>query len=73
MLSLAPLGETAAEACDGDCDRSGRVVISELVACVTIALGSAPLDRCIPCDADENGRVAVNELIKAILSREYCQ
>jgi hypothetical protein len=52
--------------CTGDCDRSGRVVVSELVTCVNVALERLDETACPACDADEDGRVTVNELVGAV-------
>jgi hypothetical protein len=53
-------------ACPGDCDNSDSVQINELISCVNIALGNAPLSNCPACDPDGGGSVAINELIAAV-------
>jgi hypothetical protein len=52
--------------CAGDCDGSGDVQINEIIQCVSIALGNAPLPACTACDANGNGQVAINEIIGAV-------
>lgn len=52
--------------CTGDCDRNGKVVVSELVTCVNIALDRADQVACPACDEDASGQVAVNELVAAV-------
>jgi hypothetical protein len=56
----------AAPTCAGDCAGDGNVAINELITCVNIALGSAPLSNCLACDPDGGGSVAINELIAAV-------
>lgn len=50
----------------GDCDRDGRVVVSELVRGVNIALGNADVNECTPFDRVQNGRVTVDELVRGV-------
>ncbi len=57
---------TAATSCAGDCDNSGRSVVSELIRCVTIALSAASLESCEACDANHDGRVSISDLIQAV-------
>lgn len=52
--------------CGGDCDGDGSVAISELIAAVNVALGSAAYDTCADADADRSGAVAINDLITAV-------
>ncbi|MBX3027699.1 hypothetical protein KF840_22600 [bacterium] len=59
-------GAGAEERCAGDCDGGGDVAINELVLCVNIALGSATVPSCAPCDVNGDGSVAINELIAAV-------
>jgi len=56
----------SAQACPGDCDDDDMVAINELITCVNIALGSAPLSSCTACDANGDGMVGINELILAV-------
>lgn len=53
-----------ASVCPGDCGGDGAVGISELVTCVSAALGRAP--GCTACDTDGNGVVVINELVAAV-------
>lgn len=61
VASTAP-----AQECPGDCDGSGAVVINEVLRCVGVALGSAPLPSCPACDADGDGRVPIGDLVAAV-------
>jgi len=67
VMGLAGCLATAdrAAACGGDCDGDGAVMVSELIACVTIALGS-PLAGCPACDGNGDATVAIDELIAAV-------
>jgi 6-phosphogluconolactonase (cycloisomerase 2 family) len=68
--TLAPTPIATATAttttCAGDCNADATVGIAELIRCVNIALGSAAVDVCVPCDVNGNGEVAINELIQAV-------
>lgn len=67
LLGLAtPLRAQAP--CAGDCDGTTVVTVSEVLRCVGIALGSAPLAQCPACDADSDGAVAIADVIAAIRS-----
>ncbi|MGH7787825.1 MAG: hypothetical protein ACRERC_13205 [Candidatus Binatia bacterium] len=50
----------------GDCNGDGRVRIPELIACVGIALGDAPISRCPAIDTNASGSVSIDELIGAV-------
>ena len=52
--------------CGGDCNGDGTVAISELIAAVNVALGSAAYGTCANADADRSGEVAINDLITAV-------
>lgn len=52
--------------CAGDCDENGDVGIEELVRAVSIALGTAEIDRCASADGDADGVVSINELVRAV-------
>lgn len=54
------------QACTGDCDASGEVTVDELVAMVSIALGSQELDVCGAGDANRDAAVTVEEIIAAV-------
>jgi len=60
------IGETAADACTGDCNRDGQVTIEEIVTAVNIALQLADSGVCPQADADGNGDVTVDEIIRAV-------
>ena len=50
----------------GDCKDTGQVTIDDLILMVNIALGSAPVSRCLPGDANHNGEIAINEIIAGV-------
>jgi ELWxxDGT repeat protein len=52
--------------CPGDCDGDKRVVISELVRAVTVALGATPTSACAAVDEDRDGVVVIAELVRAV-------
>ena len=52
--------------CTGDCNGDGSVGVGELVRCVSIALGDAPLGDCPRSDRDGDGVVRVNEVVAGI-------
>lgn len=58
---------TAASVCAGDCDRDGRVIVSELVTAVNIALGNADAAACQAADTDQDTRVTVDEIVRALM------
>jgi hypothetical protein len=59
---------TPAASCAGDCDGGGNVAINELVVCVNVALSSAAVSSCRPCDLNADSQVTINELIAAVNS-----
>jgi hypothetical protein len=63
---LFAAGGADGQACRGDCNGDGRVVVGELITGVNIALGAAAIRACRSIDADGDGRVSVNELIAAV-------
>lgn len=60
VISLAP------PSCVGDCSRSARVRISDLITAVNIALGNQPLDACDTLDTNGDLLVSINEIIAAV-------
>lgn len=52
--------------CAGDCDADGRVIVSELIRGVNMALAGNSSLTCAAVDRDNNGRVSVDELVKAV-------
>jgi hypothetical protein len=52
--------------CPGDCNGDGAVTVDELVTAVSIALGSAGLERCVAVNVQEDTVVTINELIAAV-------
>lgn len=63
FLPRLTAGETA---CIGDCDGDGKVVISELITGVNIALGKEILGRCLRFDESADGAMTVNELLRGV-------
>ena len=53
-------------ACIGDCDDSSTVTVDEILAGVSIALGTLSLDHCARFDCDGIGRVTVGCIIQAV-------
>jgi hypothetical protein len=67
LLALAiPRRVAAQSACVGDCDSSGDVTVSELIAMVNIALGGAIVSTCQGGDVNNDGQITVNELVAAV-------
>lgn len=52
--------------CPGDCNGDGRVLVSELISSVNIALSRAEVGTCRACDLNGDGRITVNELVSAV-------
>jgi len=63
---VSSVAAPANAACTGDCDGDGRVVVSELIRGVNIALETQPLSNCMVFDSDGNGRVSIGELIAGV-------
>ncbi|MDX2170544.1 MAG: hypothetical protein SF182_25955 [Deltaproteobacteria bacterium] len=61
-----PTPTTVAQACTGDCNGDGMVVVNELVLGVNLALGLQPVSACPAFDANRDASVAVNELVAAV-------
>jgi Tol biopolymer transport system component len=55
-------------ACVGDCGGDGAVTVDELIAMVNIALGSAPIGRCIAGDSNHDATIGISEIIAAVNS-----
>ena len=64
--SGAPTRTPARLPCVGDCGSDGQVSVSDIIAGVTIAIGTAPLEACPASDTDEDGQVTINDLIVAV-------
>lgn len=56
----------AAARCVGDCGRDNKVQVAEIITCVAVALGTAPLTHCGECDVSGDGRVTVDELLAVV-------
>lgn len=54
------------QAARGAAARVAHDVVTDLILCVNIALGTAPLSSCLAIDTDGNGQVSVSELIQAV-------
>lgn len=63
--SVTPTRTPGVGPCAGDCDGDGSVRVSELIAGVTLALGTATTP-CPAIDTDGDGLVSVAELIQAV-------
>jgi hypothetical protein len=50
----------------GDCDTNGRVILSEVVTGVNMALGQTSMQECPDFDPDGNGGVSITDLIEAV-------
>jgi len=61
-----PPTATPTVSCAGDCDGSGMVTISEVIALVDVALDSAVPTTCPAGDADHDGRITVNDIVAAV-------
>jgi hypothetical protein len=59
-------GRAPAQPCTGDCDGAGTVDVSEILRCVAIDLGAAPLASCDACDANGDTQVSIDELVAAL-------
>jgi hypothetical protein len=65
----------AGAVCTGDCDGKDGVLINEVVASVTISLGTANVSVCPNADRDGNGIVELTEVVDAVnsfLTPENC-
>jgi len=56
---------TAAVLCSGDCDGDGQVTVTEVVAAVNAAMGTAPA-ACGTLDTDGDGQVQVGDLVAIV-------
>ena len=61
-----PTPTPVSPACIGDCDRSGRVTVEELVRGVTILLHESGPADCLAIDADSDGGVVISEAVRAV-------
>ncbi len=52
--------------CAGDCDHDGRVMVNEVIAGISIALGAGDLETCDAADSDGDGTVAIDDLTRAV-------
>jgi hypothetical protein len=60
--------------CVGDCNDDGRIVISELIRGVNIALRNTEVTNCPSFDRDGNGAVSIAELIASVTAALFgCQ
>ena len=65
-LVAGPAASARSQSLVGDCDRDGKVIVSELVLAVNIALGVKPMEECEAVDGDSSGSVEIGELIEAV-------
>ena len=66
LLLIFSAAHPGAAVCVGDCDSDGRVIITELVTMVGIALGNQPLSHCLAGDPNNDGEVTVDEIVEAV-------
>jgi len=52
--------------CSGDCTNVSRVTVSDLLTMVHVALGSAPVSRCLAGDVNGDGQISVDEILTAV-------
>jgi hypothetical protein len=52
--------------CVGDCDNDETVTVDEILTMVNIALGSRPVDDCLPGDANGDDQITVDEILTAV-------
>jgi hypothetical protein len=50
----------------GDCKAEARVLITDIITMVDIALGRAAVATCEAGDRDDDGRVTINEIVAAV-------
>ncbi len=58
--------EIGGSVCGGDCDGSGEVEIDEVLRCVRIGFGAAPLSRCPAADTNLDGSLTLEEIVAAV-------
>lgn len=56
--------------CVGDCNGDDKVTIDDLLTMVNVALGDAPVSRCLIGDDDGNQMISIDEILLAI---QYAQ
>ncbi len=61
-----PTATAVGQACTGDCNGDGMVVINELVLGVNITLGQQPVSACPAFDANRDGSLVINELVAGV-------
>ncbi len=62
------LRDAGPELCTGDCNADRTVTVDEIVAIVSVALGSDGIDVCHAADANGDGSLTVEELVLAVTS-----
>lgn len=65
-LLSAAAGGAEPPSCIGDCNRDGRVTVNELVAAVSIGLGTLPLTQCPGLDPNHDQAVFIDEILRAV-------
>ena len=71
LIVLTALGVTVARqaafaTCPGDCDGDDAVSVTDILAGVNIALGTAPMETCTAVDLNDDGSVSIDELIRLV-------
>jgi hypothetical protein len=66
VTAIATATATARPVCAGDCDGSGDVTISELIALVRVALGQLPITACPAGNPDGDLQLTISEILSAV-------
>jgi hypothetical protein len=54
------------EACPGDCDGDGRVVVGEILSSIRVLLAMDALSTCAAADSNHDTRVTVDDVLRAV-------
>jgi len=65
-LGASVVRQTAFAACPGDCDGDDAVSVTDVIAGVNIALGTADIETCHAADLNDDGTVSIDELIRLV-------
>ena len=52
--------------CPGDCDGGGAVTVEELIAMVSVAIGTSPISACAAGDSNRDGQITIDEIVVAV-------
>lgn len=64
-LSVAVVTAARAQSCFGDCNMNGAVTVDEIITCVNIDLGTAPLTAC-PEGSTNGTSIVISDLLKSV-------